>query len=97
VRWLVGRKREMIENGNIYGEAVDEASFEALLQSSVATEYLRNRLLILTDGRPLSVKEMAGELGVAPRLVLPHVAVLEQAGLMAMVNIEGNSPKYQRM
>jgi hypothetical protein len=29
--------------------------------------------------------------------VLPHVAVLEQAGLMAMVNVEGNSPKYQRM
>jgi F420-non-reducing hydrogenase iron-sulfur subunit len=97
VRWLIGRKREMLEHGNIYGEAVDEASFEALLESSVATEYLRNRLLILTDGRPLSVKEMASEIGMAPWLVLPHVAVLEQAGLMAMVNIEGNSPKYQRM
>jgi F420-non-reducing hydrogenase iron-sulfur subunit len=97
IRWLVGRKREMIENGNIYGEAVAEESFETLLESSVATEYLRNRLLILAAGRPLSVKEMAREIGLAPRLVLPHVAVLEQAGLMAMVNIEGNSPKYQRM
>jgi F420-non-reducing hydrogenase iron-sulfur subunit len=97
IRWLVGRKREMVENGNIYGEAVAEEAFDALLESSVATEYLRNRLLILTAGRPLSVKEMAGEIGVAPRLVLPHVAVLEQAGLMAMVNVEGNSPKYQRM
>jgi F420-non-reducing hydrogenase iron-sulfur subunit len=86
VRWLVGRKREMLENGNIYGEAVAEETFEALLQSSVATE-----------ARPLSVKEMASQIGVAPQLVLPHVAVLEQAGLMAMVNIEGNSPKYQRM
>jgi len=43
------------------------------------------------------VKEMASEIEVAPRLVLPHVAALEQAGLMAMVHIEGNSPRYQRM
>ncbi|HUT15380.1 MAG TPA: transcriptional regulator, partial [Anaerolineae bacterium] len=62
-----------------------------------ATEYLRSRLLILATLRPLSVQEMAGEIGAAPRLVLPHVAALEQAGLMAMVNIEGNSPKYRRM
>lgn len=97
VRWLLGRKREMIENGNIYGEAVDADGFEDLLATTVEIEYLRNRLLALTASRPLSVKEMAGEVGIAPQLVLPHVAVLEQAGLMAMVNIEGNSPKYQRM
>jgi len=97
IKWLVGRKREMIEKGNIYGEAVAEEAFDALLESSVATEYLRSRLLILATLRPLSVQEMAGEIGAAPRLVLPHVAALEQAGLMAMVNIEGNSPKYRRM
>ena len=97
IKWLVGRKREMIEKGNIYGEAVAEEAFDALLESSVATEYLRSRLLILTTVRPLSVQEMAGEIGAAPRLVLPHVAALEQAGLMTMANIEGNSPKYRRM
>ena len=97
VRWLVGRKREMIENGDIYGETVTEEAFEALVKSSVEIEFLRSKLLLLVDAHPLSVKEMAREIGMAPRLVLPHVAVLEQAGLIAMVNIEENSPTYQRM
>lgn len=95
VRWLVGRKREMFDTGDIYGEAVDQEAFEALLGSCVETEYLRSRLLILAAGRPLSVKEMAGQVGVAPRSVLPHVVSLEQDGLLAMVGIEGNSPKYE--
>ena len=97
IRWLVGRQREMAEKGDIYDQEVDLEAFDALLQSSVAVEYLKNRLLLLTAGRPLSVKEMAGEMGMAPRSVVPQVVALEQAGLMAMVNIEGNSPQYQRM
>ena len=87
----------MAEKGDIYDQEVDLEAFDALLQSSVAVEYLKNRLLLLTAGRPLSVKEMAGEMGMAPRSVVPQVVALEQAGLMAMVNIEGNSPQYQRM
>ena len=97
IRWLVGRQWEMVEHGDIYGQQADQETLEALLESSVATEYLRSRLLLLTSGQPKSVKEMAGEIAMSPRLVLPHVAALEQAGLLAMVSIEGSSPKYQRM
>lgn len=95
IRWLVGREREMVEGGDVYGQAVSQEAFDALLESNVVAEYLKSRLLLLTTDRPLSVKEMAGEMGMAPRLVLPHVVALEQAGLIAMVGIEGNSPRYQ--
>lgn len=95
IRWLVGREWEMIEQGDVYGQAVSQEAFDALLESNVVAEYLRSRLLLLAADRPLSVKEMAGEMGMASRLVLPHVVALEQAGLIAMVGIKGNSPKYQ--
>jgi len=95
IRWLVGREREMVDKRDVYGQAVSQEAFDALLESSVVAEYLRSRLLLLAADRPLSVKEMAGEMGMAPRLVLPHVVALEQAGLVAMVGIEGNSPRYQ--
>jgi len=97
IRWLVGRKRELSEGANVYDEAVDMQAFDALLASSVENEYLRNRLLILAAGRPLSVKEMAAGMGLAPRAVLAHVVALEQAGQLGLATIEGNSPKYQRM
>jgi F420-non-reducing hydrogenase iron-sulfur subunit len=40
-RWLVGRKQELLEKGNVYGEAVGQDAFDALLRSSVEEEYLR--------------------------------------------------------
>jgi coenzyme F420-reducing hydrogenase delta subunit len=96
VKWLVGRKREMLDKGDVYGQKADPEAFSALLECSVADEYLRSRLLLLTADRALSVKEMALVTGVSPKKVLPHVAILEQAGLMTMVGIEGRSPKYRQ-
>jgi len=95
IRWLVGREREMVDKGDVYGQPVNEEVLDALLESTVEREYLRSKLLLMTSGEPLSVKEMAGEVGVPPRWVLPHVVALEQAGLMAMVGIQGNSPRYR--
>jgi F420-non-reducing hydrogenase iron-sulfur subunit len=95
VRWLVGRKQELLDKGDVYGRIITVQEYDALLESSVADEYLRNRLLLLTADRPLSVVEMAGAIGMPPRQVLPHVMALEQSGLMAMVRIEGHSPTYQ--
>jgi F420-non-reducing hydrogenase iron-sulfur subunit len=96
IRWLIGRRREMLDKGDVYGQAVSEVAFDELIESSLAAEYLRSRLLLVTADRPQSVKEMAAAIGVIPKLVLPHVVALEQSGLMAMVGIEGRSPKYQR-
>jgi NADH-quinone oxidoreductase subunit E len=96
IRWLVGRKREILDSGNVYGEKVDPEGFDALLSSCLREEYLQSRLLVLTAKRALSVKEMAGMVGVIPQQVLPHVMALEQAGLMTMVGVENHSPRYRR-
>lgn len=95
IRWLVGRKNELLDKGDVYGRPISVEAFDALLESSVADEYLRNRLLLLTADRPLSVVEMAGALDLSPRQVLSYVMALEQGGLMAMVQIDGYTPKYQ--
>jgi len=95
IRWLMGRKQELLDKGDVYGRSITVQDFDALLASSVTDEYLRNRLLLLTVERPLSVVEMAGAIGMPPRQVLPHVMALEQSGLMTMVRIEGRSPTYQ--
>jgi len=96
IRWLIGRKRDMLDKGDVYSQPVAPEAFEALLEETLSTEYLKSRLLELATDRALSVKEMAGAVGVAPRVVLPQVAALEQAGLISMVGIEGRSPKYMR-
>ena len=95
VRWLIGRKRELLDKGDVYGQPVSAEEYEAELASTVDDQYLRSRLLGLTADRALSVKQMAGELGMAPRVVLPHVVALEQEGLVSMDAVEELSPKYR--
>jgi DNA-binding transcriptional ArsR family regulator len=95
VRWLMGRKQELLEKGDVYGRPISVEAFDALIESSVDDEYLRSRLLLLTTERPLSVVEMADRIGMSPRQVLPHVMALEQNGLIAMVEIVGRTPTYQ--
>jgi F420-non-reducing hydrogenase iron-sulfur subunit len=96
IRWLVGRKNEMLDKGDVYGRSVSAEALDTVLESSVADEYLQSRLLLLAAGQALSVKEMAGAVGMLPRQILPHVMALEQAGLMTMAGVEGRSPKYRR-
>ena len=96
MRWLVGRRRELLANGDVYGREMDQGEYDALLKSTLATDYLRERLLLLTVEKPLSVKEMAAQVKAAPRDVLRHVAAMEQAGRMKMVWIDGLTPRYSR-
>jgi F420-non-reducing hydrogenase iron-sulfur subunit len=96
VRWLIGRKQELMAKGDVYHQQVSEQAYDALVQSTIATEYQKSQLLIVATDRPQSVKEMAEAVGLPPRQVLPQVMALEQAGLMTMVGIEERSPKYLR-
>ena len=75
---------ELLDKGDVYGRPISTEAFDALLESSVADEYVRNRLRLLTADRPLSVVEMAAAMGLSPKQVLSHVMVLEQGGLMTM-------------
>ena len=96
VRWLIGRKLELLAKGDVYSEQVHEEAYDDLVRTTIAAEYQRSRLLGVAEHRPRSVTEMAEAVGLAPRLVLPHIVALEQAGLMTMVGIEGRSPTYLR-
>ena len=97
VRWLVGRQRELLNKGNVYGTAVAPETLEALIAATVADEYLRNRLLLLASDQALSVRDMAAGVGMAPRQLLPHIVALEQSGALAMVGVRGKAPTYRRL
>ena len=94
LRWLVGRELELIAKGDVYGCELDQKEYDDLLNATLASEYLRQRLMLITAEQPMSVKEMAAQVRMAPREVLRHIVALEEAGLMRMVGIEGLSPKY---
>jgi len=94
LRTLVGREKELTEEGNVYGEKVEQAEFDKLMDESIKEELLRSRIYLLAKDKSISVEELSKHLGVDSETVLRHVVVMRRSGLVKMDRIEGDSPLY---
>lgn len=96
IRWLVGRERELVEDKNVFGEKVSQEEFDQLIFQTIEKEFAKRRILLSMGEDALSVREIAQIVDASPRKVLRNMVSLERDGLVSVVGIEGNSPKYQR-
>jgi len=96
IRWLVGRERELVEDKNVFGEKVSQEEFDELMFQTIEKEFAKRRILLSIEEEALSVREIAQKVGASPRDVLRNMVSLERDGLVSVVGIEGNSPKYRR-
>jgi len=94
LRTLVGREKELTEEGNVYGEKVEQVEFDKLMDESIKEEFLRSRIYLLAKDKSISVEELSKHLGVDSETVLRHVVVMRRSGLVKMDRIEGDSPLY---
>jgi len=94
LRTLVGRERNLTENGNVYEEKIAQEKFDGLMQQSIKEECLRSRIYLLTKNKSMSVEEMAKQLNLDPGLVLRNVVVMKRKGLLAIAGINGDNPQF---
>ncbi|UCF58408.1 MAG: hydrogenase iron-sulfur subunit [Candidatus Bathyarchaeota archaeon] len=94
LRTLVGREKQMIEEGNVYGEKVEQEEFDEVMDESINAEYVRGRIRLLLKDNPMSVEGLSKHLDSDPKKVLRHIVVLRQRGLVALDRIEGKDPLY---
>ena len=97
IRWLVGRERELVEDKNVFGEKVSQEEFDQLMLQTVEKEFAKRRILLSMGGDSFSVREIAQTVGASPKEVLRNIVSLERDGLVSVVGIEGNSPKYRKI
>jgi coenzyme F420-reducing hydrogenase delta subunit len=97
LRVLVGRERELTEKNNVYQEKVLQENFDSLLEEAVETEFVRHKVRILTSGKPLSVKELAGIVNMRPADVLCHIVNMRRRGMIALDHVEGTTPYYKAL
>jgi len=97
LRWLVGKEKEMVEEGNVFEEDVSQEEFDRVMVDSLRKEYLKNRILLTVSGEALSAREVAHRLKVSPREVLSHLIALERNGLVSVAEVSETSPKYRRL
>ncbi len=96
LRWLVGRERELIEEGNVFGESLSQEEFDRVMLESMRKEYEKSRILLALEGGDLTIREMGEKVGLPPGDVLKNLITLERDGLVSVARIDGRSPRYMR-
>jgi len=96
LRVLVGRERHLAEEGNVYGEKVSYEELEArVLDDAIRAEFERALILVKLMEKPMSVKELAMELGLDASEVLRHIIVLRGRRQVELHGVKGASPIYR--
>jgi len=96
LRTLVGRKRKITEQENVYGEKVSLEKFNYIFDSTLLDEYNRQRILLSLEKESKSVKKLAVELKIDSSIVLQHVLVLKTRNQTDFQEIRGNTPIFMR-
>ncbi|KON30445.1 hypothetical protein AC480_01065 [miscellaneous Crenarchaeota group archaeon SMTZ1-55] len=97
MRWLINRERELLEDGNVFGETVDRDEFDTVKFEALVKEYEKNRILLSIREKALSVEEIAQTIALTPQEVLRHLIFLEQNGFVTVSGIAGVRPIYRRV
>ncbi|MDY6965409.1 MAG: NAD(P)-binding protein [Halobacteriota archaeon] len=94
LRILATKQMELMEEGNRYGEVFTEQEMNRLLEDIINDEVDSKKILLSLKKEPLSVKELALKLEIAPERVLRMVLDLKRLNLLDVDKIEGPSPIY---
>jgi len=94
IRWLVGKERELLEQGNVYNEKIDEDEFKDLIWKNIHREYDRQRIYSLITEKPQTISKIAKELSMPKADVSRYLTSMENAGQVSLLDFKGNSPRY---
>jgi coenzyme F420-reducing hydrogenase delta subunit len=97
MRWLINKERELLEEGNVFGEEVDQSAFNKVKFEALVREYEKNRILLSIGDEARSAKEIAQITSMSPEKVLRNLISMEQNGLVSVSEIMGVSPMYRRL
>ncbi len=93
VRWLVGREKDLLEEGNTFGEQVQRERFENFMDNVIETQFIRSSILTALEEGPMSVKELAEKLGTPSDVVVRNLVQLARG--QRVQRIEGHPLRYE--
>ena len=94
LRALVGKEEKLVTAGNVYGDKITQEEFTEAMDEAVEMEFQIHRIkLILQDG-PRSVKDIAKQLNMQPRIVLSYMVALRQRGWVDIKGTVEGTPLY---
>jgi F420-non-reducing hydrogenase iron-sulfur subunit len=94
LRGLIARQRELVTDGNIYGEKISAERFESLIDEVIQNEFIRHKIIVKIRKKGKSIPIIANEIGVKASEVLEHIVVLRSRGLVDVDEINEEIPTF---
>ncbi len=94
LRWVVGKRMEFIEKGNLYGEKFTEHEIHRLFEEVVMDELAIQEIKLRAKEKPLSVKLLAQQMNLPPKRVLRQLVDMRRMGLVKIAGIEDRAPLW---
>jgi F420-non-reducing hydrogenase iron-sulfur subunit len=95
LRWLIGRQRNVIEEGDAYGEKGDKEEWDTILERVLRDQFIRAQIIERTLQGPASVEDMAELIDADTVDIFRHVQRLRYQGRVVMAGHRDQSPLYK--
>ena len=94
LRVLLGRELPLTEEENAYGERVDRAAYDEIIEGAVGSEFERGWIMRLLESEPSSVLQLSSSTGIPSQTVLRHITQLRRKGFVALDRVDDRTPYY---
>jgi len=97
IRWMVGKGPELQEKENVYGEHLSRERLDAVIETTIRDEFIKNRIVLLVGTKPLEAAEISKTLNLKLKETLPYLVSLIGEGRIGFdLSEESKIPKYVR-
>jgi F420-non-reducing hydrogenase iron-sulfur subunit len=93
LRSWVGKERKLTEDGNVYGELIEQTRFDDLMENVIKKEYEQSLILLSIEDEPLSARQIGEKVGLDSSDVVNYLIKLKRRQAVQM--IEGDPLLYR--
>ena len=79
LRWLLGKRKELVASGNAFGKTMTDVRYDRMLSEISHTELERELLMMEIEKGPRGVPELSAATGIPGPAVFRHIVMLMKA------------------
>lgn len=96
-RWLTNKEPDLLSQGNVFGELIEETNYKQLKLATLIREYEKNTILLVLNDQSLSIDVISQRTGLHTQQVLRYLIALEHEGAVGVSESEGASLRYHQL
>jgi F420-non-reducing hydrogenase iron-sulfur subunit len=95
LRWVIGKKAEFANTGNVYGEMLTEHELGRMYDEIIMDECTIQEIILRGKDKLVSVKELAESLKASPYRILRQLVDMRRMGMAEIERVEGKTPQWR--